>query len=456
MPPDGFDPSLPDVAQERRIMIQWDRLLQTGEVDDNAVRPVVGDSWLRCVSSGVDPARTSAAIPLSDDGLMILHDRESELIGASEPILAQARDSLRDSGTIMLLADPSGVILETEGDLSTLNVAERIRLMKGANWNELSTGTNAIGTALSARGPVQIHASEHFCAGIKGWTCSAAVVRDLADGTTLGAIDVSGQKTAFNRHLLPFAMAAADRIAAALAFREMQRRSRLLEYGLARLSKVTCGGMILFDHKGRLVKADARAGLALAAIGIELESQSSLLMKLSNPRFLGDIGTVPPDWLQPDWIEPVVDGGERLGTVVFLPEWLQRRAAFVHGALPGYKLRRVIEFIDAHMDQPISLEDLAASAAVSPFHFHRQFKKATEVTPHQYVIQMRIKRARALLSQSELPLVEIAARVGFSDQSQFTNNFRKFTSMTPKSYRIAAMNGIVTSDTRLGERDLQT
>ena len=451
----GFDLSSPDVAQERRVMVQWDRLLSMGEVDGNAVRPLVGDSWVRCVSSGVDPARTSASTPLPEDGLQALLERESELIGASGTIMAQARDSLSDSGTIMLLTDPSGVILESEGDLSTLDSAERIRLIKGANWNEVSTGTNAIGTALSARGPVQIHGGEHFCAGIKGWTCSAAPVRDLADGTILGALDISGQKSAFNSHLLPFAMAAADRIAAALAWREMQRRARLLEYALGRQSKIACGGLILLDRKGRLVKADARAGLALAAIGIELESKSTFLMEPANPGVPGHVGSKLPDWLQPDWIEPVVEGGERLGSVVILPEWFHQRAAFVHGALPRYKLRRVVEFIDAHIDQPISLENLAAAAAVSPFHFHRQFKKATEMTPHQYVIQMRVKHARSLLAQSDLPLVEIAARVGFSDQSQFSNNFRKCTSVTPKAYRTAAMNGIVTSDTQLGEGGLQ-
>src|SRR6266478_2607938 len=432
---DGSDPSSSDVAQERRVMIQWDRLLSMGELDGNAVRPLVGDSWVRCVSSGVDPARTSASTPLPEDGLQALLELESELVGASGPIMAQARDSLSDSGTIMLLTDPSGLILETEGDLSTLDAAERIRLIKGANWNELSTGTNAIGTALSARGPVQIHGSEHFCAGIKGWTCSAAPVRDLTDGTILGALDISGQKSAFNSHLLPFAMAAADRIAVALACREMQRRARLLEYALGRQSRIACGGLILLDRKGRLVKADARAGLALAAIGIELEPQSTFLMEPANPGFPGHVGSKLPDWL--------------------LPEWFHQRVALVHGALPRYKLRRVVEFIDAHIDQPISLENLAAAAAVSPFHFPRQFKKATEMTPHQYVIQMRVKRARSLLAQSDLPLVKIAARVGFSDQSQFSNNFRNCTSVTPKAYRTAAMNGIVTSDTQLGERGLQ-
>jgi AraC-like DNA-binding protein len=436
-------------------MVQWDRLVSMGELDGNAVRSLVGDSWVRCLSAGVDPARTSASTSLPEDGLEALLERESELIGASEPIMAQARDSLSDSGTIMVLTDPAGLILEIEGDRSTLDAAENIRLIKGSNWNEFSSGTNAIGTALSARGPVQIHGCEHFCTGVKGWTCSAAPVCDLADGTILGTLDVSGHKTAFNRHLLPFVMAAADRITAALAYREMQRRSRLLEYGWARLSKVGCGGLILLDCKGRLVKADARAGLALAAIGIELEAQSTVLLGPANPGVPGHVGTRLPDWLQPDWIEPVVEGGERLGSVVLLPEWFQQRAAVVHGGLPRYKLRRVVEFIDTHIDQPISLDNLAAAAAVSPFHFHRQFKKATGMTPHQYVIWMRVKRARNLLAQSNLPLVEIAARVGFSDQSQFTNNFRKVTSVTPKAYRTAAMNGTVTSDTRLGERDLQ-
>lgn len=90
-------------------MVQWDRLLSMGEPDGNAVRPLVGDSWVRSKSSGVAPARTSASTPLPEDGLQALLERENELIGASEPIMAQARDSLSDSGTIMLLTAAKGV-----------------------------------------------------------------------------------------------------------------------------------------------------------------------------------------------------------------------------------------------------------------------------------------------------------------------------------------------------------
>jgi hypothetical protein len=62
---DGSDTSSPDVAQERRVMVQWDRLLSMGEPDGNAVRPLVGHSWVRRKSSGVDPARTNASTPFA-------------------------------------------------------------------------------------------------------------------------------------------------------------------------------------------------------------------------------------------------------------------------------------------------------------------------------------------------------------------------------------------------------
>ena len=94
----------------------------------------------------------------------------------------QVRESLSESGTIMILTDPSGVILKTEGDPATLEAAGDVRLLSGVSWDELSSGTNAIGTALSLKEPVQIHATEHFCAGIKPWSCSAAVLRDPASG----------------------------------------------------------------------------------------------------------------------------------------------------------------------------------------------------------------------------------------------------------------------------------
>jgi AraC-like DNA-binding protein len=145
-----------------------------------------------------------------------------------------------------------------------------------------------------------------------------------------------------------------------------------------------------------------------------------------------------PGRLSAEWLEAITAGTGQLGRAAVLPERFGQIAIRAHGGLPRYKLRRVTEFIETRMDQRLNLEQLASAAGVSSFHFHRQFKKATGLTPRQYLMQVRIERAKSLLTGSELPLVDVAAQVGFADQSHFTTTFRKLTSQTPKAFRNAA------------------
>ena len=109
--------------------------------------------------------------------------------------------------------------------------------------------------------------------------------------------------------------------------------------------------------------------------------------------------------------------------------------------LPPYKLRQALEWIATEIDRPIYLKELAAAVALSPFHFHREFKRSTGMTPRQYVVEVRIERAKSLLAESSLPLAEMAAQLGFADQSHFTAAFRRRMSMTPRSYRTAVAGG---------------
>jgi AraC family transcriptional regulator len=106
------------------------------------------------------------------------------------------------------------------------------------------------------------------------------------------------------------------------------------------------------------------------------------------------------------------------------------------GGLSGRRLRRVLSYIEENHEQDLSLEDLAGEAAMSTFHFAREFKRATGTTPHQHLIKFRVERAKALLAESQLPLAEVGLRTGFSHQSHFTRLFRRLTGTTPQSYRM--------------------
>lgn len=114
-----------------------------------------------------------------------------------------------------------------------------------------------------------------------------------------------------------------------------------------------------------------------------------------------------------------------------------RRRETFRGGLAGSKLRRATEFIDEHLESDLSLADIAASAGLSRYHFARAFKRATGLTPQRYLIERRIERAGRLLAESELPLVEVAARAGFKNQSHFTTLFRRLKRVTPGAWREA-------------------
>src|SRR5262249_11694180 len=102
------------------------------------------------------------------------------------------------------------------------------------------------------------------------------------------------------------------------------------------------------------------------------------------------------------------------------------------GALSRAKLHAVTDYIDDHLDASLTLGHMAAVAHLSAYHFARQFKVATGQSPHQYVIARRVERAQQLLQRDrDLPLAELAACVGFSDQSHFSHHFKRLIGATP-------------------------
>jgi AraC family transcriptional regulator len=101
------------------------------------------------------------------------------------------------------------------------------------------------------------------------------------------------------------------------------------------------------------------------------------------------------------------------------------------------RLQRVRDYIEACLDDRLTLADPAGVACLSPYHFSRSFKQAIGVGPQRYVMQQRIERAKTLMRRTSQPLAWIALEVGFTDQSHLTSVFRRETGMTPGRFRAA-------------------
>ena len=122
------------------------------------------------------------------------------------------------------------------------------------------------------------------------------------------------------------------------------------------------------------------------------------------------------------------------------------------GALDSRRLRRVTDFMEAHLADGLTIERLASEACLSPFHFARAFKAATGTAPHRYFTNRRIARARALIAEGKLSIAEVAAQCGFLSETHFVRWFKRSTGATPSEYRSDGDSADRTSRPREGRR----
>jgi AraC family transcriptional regulator len=103
--------------------------------------------------------------------------------------------------------------------------------------------------------------------------------------------------------------------------------------------------------------------------------------------------------------------------------------------LSPHKLRRAVDYIDDNLRGELTLAAIAEAVALSPGHFAHAFRQATGVAPHRYVLERRVERAKTLLRSSDMPITEIADRVGCSSHSHFSVLFHRITGLTPRQFR---------------------
>lgn len=114
---------------------------------------------------------------------------------------------------------------------------------------------------------------------------------------------------------------------------------------------------------------------------------------------------------------------------------VQWKLPYIKGGMAPHHLKRIQEWIDQHLDLPLTIADLAQQVELSEYHFAHMFKQSTGLPPHQYVLQLRLKRAHQLILNSQKELTEIALLCGFSSASHFSTRFKQYFGHVPSELR---------------------
>ncbi len=253
----------PDRASLRRAR---DLMLERGDVPlGYLVSALLARSWRRSVDAGLAPdGRLPDACRLDAAELARTTERQRELIANARPVMEYLHAQTRESGSMVILADDKGVLLQTLGDPDFLTRADRVALAPGASWHERHRGTNAIGTALAEGRPLVVHGGEHFLER-NGFLSCASVPLTAPDGRLLGVLDISGDERQHHPHTFGLVRAAAQMVENRLFDSHHARSLRIRFHAMAEGIGTFAEGIAALSDDGWIIGANP-AGLALLGL----------------------------------------------------------------------------------------------------------------------------------------------------------------------------------------------
>ena len=261
MRPNHLPTASPDLQQARRC------LLENGDLPLGLVDETLQRSWQRSQHAGVSPLGGLGEPPLCSDGeLRRAVASEHDFLVQARPVMDFVFDQMRDSGSLVVLANARGLLLHSLGDADFLGRAERVSLRPGALWHESDRGTNAIGTCLAESRAVVIHGAEHYLERNGFLTCAAAPVFGPR-GQLRGVLDISGDHRGHHPHTFALVRSAArmieDRLLHARHAGDRILRLHPLAEGLGGVGE----GLLALSEDGWVVGANtlAQQWLALPA-----------------------------------------------------------------------------------------------------------------------------------------------------------------------------------------------
>jgi PAS domain S-box-containing protein len=240
-----------EVAQQA-----WNLYVEKDILDVQQLRPEVANSWKRCRSLKVDPYEEEKCIINLPELRERLYNKQ-HLVKVARPFMDNLYNFVKGSGFQVVLTDEQGYLLEVLGDNDIVSRTKQVMLCPGGNWSESAKGTNAIGTAVVEKRPVQIYAWEHYCRPHHFLTCSAAPIFD-PDGELVGILDISGDYRVANAHTLGMVVAAVNAVENQLRLlRATDKLYTAYRYSNALLENMS-DGLISINNKGIITEINAK------------------------------------------------------------------------------------------------------------------------------------------------------------------------------------------------------
>ena len=419
----------------------------------------IDESWRRsAIGFGVDPASNDSPRILTTEELKDHREGSKGIIVTAREELDQLFRISWPAGYVVLMSNEHGVVIDHRVEEAPSSRFANWGNLIGGVWSEQAEGTNGTGTCVMERRPITIHQSQHFRSRHIGSSCSAAPIFGVRD-ELIGVLDISSTDPMLSErahNLAGTLVAESARSIEERNFRQEFRRHWIVAIALPQTPVRTA--LMAVDKDRQMVGLDhnARASFAPTIRLLDAGSEFWTVFERDDRIFRpkngdGDFGARVT----------LIGGAETFPALITPPEpaaaiWRNAESAWLHcrprrgdlgnvphtegppewkGGLPPRVLRRVQEYVEAHLSEDLELGQLARTAGLSLHHFARAFKTSAGVPPHQFVLQRRLSRARDLLTSTDRPIADIAIAAGFSDQSHLARRFRESFAVSPIAFR---------------------
>lgn len=226
------------------------------------IRSEILHSWSRCQSFGINPEQKQARTALTTLELEKLLS-DSDLYIAAKPIIDNIYHQLIGTGYLITLNDENGKMIYLKGEPEIMRKVEKMNFFPGMDWSEKAAGTNAIGTSIVSKKPIQVFSAEHFCEGFHPMTCSSSPIYHPYTKDVIGAIDFTGLWPSTQPHTLGLAVSLAQMIEQQLTSMYQTKYQLLTEYYQSCLIKWKDQPILVFSDQSVLVNGDTKLLKAL-------------------------------------------------------------------------------------------------------------------------------------------------------------------------------------------------